>query len=359
MTAARAPQSTASASFLARLGATWRRLPSWSGAALAFLALVLTIVLYEYFALGQMNFIKPVNLLNVLKANSEVGILAVGMTLIIILGGIDLGVGSLLAIAGALGILALNAAAGGDNSSFGAFAIAIAISLGVGAAGGFLNGILIAWGRIAPFIATLGALVAYRSLARWVASGGQVRTGNEWYAALGKGIDIPFTNISRNVNMVIPLQVSWAFILLIGVAIIAAILLNMTRWGRYIIAIGCNETAARYAAIPVARIKIMTYTLMGLLAGVAALVHGSRFVSVNSAQAGLLYELDAIAAVVLGGTSMRGGSGTIIGTIFGVLTIGCIKNMMTILGIPSQLDGVVMGIIIIAAILLQRVGERR
>lgn len=359
MTEAPVQTSARSDSPLAKLGALWRRLPAWSGAAIAFLVLIIAIITYEYFKFGQMNFIKPMNLLNVLKANSEVGILAVGMTLIIILGGIDLGVGSLLAIAGGLGILVLNAAAGGDMASFGAFALAIAVTLLVGAAGGLLNGMLIAWGKIAPFIATLGALVAYRSLARWVAGGGQIRTENEWYAALGKGLNIPGTDISRNANVVIPLQVSWAFILLVVVAIVAAILLNKTRWGRYIIAIGCNETAARYSAIPVARIKIMTYTLMGFLAGTAALVHGSRFVSVNSAQAGLLYELDAIAAVVLGGTSMRGGSGTIIGTIFGVLTIGCIKNMMTILEIPSQLDGVVMGIIIIAAILLQRFGDKQ
>lgn len=343
---------------LETFAAVWRRLPSWSGAAIAFFTLVLAIVLYEYFALGQMNFIKPVNLLNVLKSNSELGIIAVGMTLVIILGGIDLGVGSLLAIAGGLGILAMTAASDAGVTSFSAFAVVIAVSLLAGAAGGFLNGTLIAWGRIAPFIATLGALVAYRSLARWAGGSGQFRASNDWYTALGKGIDIPFTNISRNPNVEIPLQVSWAFILLVLAAVLAAVLLNMTRWGRYIIAIGCNETAARYSAIPVARIKIMTYTLMGLLAGVAALVHGSRFSSINSAQAGLLYELDAIAAVVLGGTSMRGGSGTIIGTIFGVLTIGCIKNMMTILGIPSQLDGVVMGIIIIVAILLQRIGER-
>ena len=111
------PALNTATSPLAKLAALWRRLPAWSGAAFAFAILVLAIVTYEYFKLGQMNFIKPMNMLNVLKANSEVGILAVGMTLIIILGGIDLGVGSLLAIAGALGILALNAAAGGDNSA--------------------------------------------------------------------------------------------------------------------------------------------------------------------------------------------------------------------------------------------------
>lgn len=353
-----APHDSANLSALGRLQRGWRALPAWKHAALALLLLVIVIVIYEFITIGHTNFLTARNLVNLLKNNSEMGILAVGMTLVIILGGIDLGVGSLLALAGGLAILVMNRAGGEATTGFTPVLIAIGMALFIGTLAGFFNGMLIAYGRIAPFIATLGGLVAFRSLSRWAADGGQFTARNDWFALLGRGVPIPFTNISQNPARVVPLEISYAFIAFAAVAVIAGVLLSKTRYGRYVIAIGCNETAAKYSAVPVARIKVYTYTLMGTLAGLAALVHATRYESLNSAQAGQLYELDAIAAVVLGGTSMRGGAGGVVGTVIGVLLIGCIKNMRGILGIPDGLQGVIMGAIIIAAVLIQRVGER-
>ena len=136
-------------------------------------------------------------------------------------------------------------------------------------------------------------------------------------------------------------------------------MLNRTRYGRYLIAIGCNERAARYSAINVARVKILTYTLSGLLCGIAALSIAARNGSIASSSTGTLYELDAIAAVVIGGTRMRGGSGSILGTLIGVAVLGVIGNMLNFLDVSPYLQGLVKGLIIVAAVLLQRVGRAK
>jgi len=309
-----------------------------------------------------------------------------GMTFVIISGGIDLSVGSLMAFAGGLGIWLMNTAIeaphitaavaqaeqAGLEVPYGAVRVALAglfewTGLGgsevwgvliavsavllAGLAAGLLNGILIAKGRIAPFIATLGGLAAYRSLALALADGGEFRSASaELFKKLGAGgLNIPYlTNRYGNA-----LVLRWPVLALIAAAVAAHVVLNRTRYGRYVYAIGCNERAARYSAIAVDRIKIITYTLIGGLTGAAALLNSSRMNAVSSGQTGAMLELDAIAAVVIGGTRMTGGSGQVWGTVVGLLILGVIGNMLNLLQVSPYLQGLVKGAIIVAAVLVQ------
>jgi ribose transport system permease protein len=333
----------------------WASLPPWTG------ALVALLVLGAWTTVMEPAFIRPTNLLNILNQHAEVGIIAVGMTIVIISAGIDLSVGSLMAFAGGLGVLTLNTVYnGGEGNDVLAVLLAIGVMIGVATAAGALTGALVAWGRVAPFIATLGGLVAYRSAATWIAGGGQFFSqGSPGFAWLRGGVPIPGTNIAPPNRPPMPLEISFAVLLLVVVAIIGWVLLNRTRFGRYTIAVGASERAATYSAIPVQRIKLLAYTFIGFTAGLAALVHALRFQSVNSANSGMLIELEVIAAVVIGGTRMEGGSGSIVGTLIGVLLIGVIKNMLVLQNVTSFAHGLVMGLIIVGAVLVQHLGRRR
>lgn len=330
------------------------RLPGWTGAALALAAMVAAT------SIANPAFAKPTNLLNILNQNAVPGIVAVAMTLTIILGGIDLSVGALLALAGGLGISALNAAlASGAGDAVGWLA-AVVVTLGIGVAAGALNGLLVAKGRLAPFVATLGTLVAYRSIATWIAQGGQFfARGSTWFAAMGRGIPIPGTNLARPGAARLPVEFPYAVVLWVIVALLGHAVLQRTRYGRHVVAVGSNEKAARYSAVAVDRVKWIAYTLTGGAVGLAALLFAARYESVNSANAGLLMELEAIAAVVIGGTRMEGGRGSVAGTVVGVLLIGAIKNMIVMLGVTSYAHGLVMGVIIVAAVLVQRLATPR
>lgn len=309
-------------------------------------------------------FLKPSNLFNIMHQQSEVGLIAIGMTVVIIIGGIDLSVGSLVAAAAGLGMLTLNGmlgATGGipvppDEDSVLAVLMAFAVMVLVGAAGGAINASLVTVGRIAPFVATLGGLAAYRSLSLYWADGGEYRSASpDAFSALGSGgIPVPGTNIAPRAPEPIPLEVPWSLFVVAAVAIAVHVLLTHTRSGRYAYAIGSNERAAFYSAIPVRRIQFGAYTLLGACCGLAAMLASSRMNSVSSSQLGLLWELDAIAAVVIGGTRMSGGQGAIIGTIIGVLILGVIDNMLLMLGVSPYLQGLVKGIIIVSAVLIQR-----
>jgi ribose transport system permease protein len=171
-------------------------------------------------------------------------------------------------------------------------------------------------------------------------------------------VSLPKWNYDTSAYEWLPQVVTWPAITFVVVAIIAAYLLNKTRFGRYVIAIGSNERAAVYSAVHVDRIKIWTYALMGACCGIAALLLSSRFTAVSPAQSGMFYELDAIAAVVIGGTRLSGGAGRISGTIVGVLMLGVINNMLGILNVNDSVQGMVKGSIIIAAALLQQVGRK-
>lgn len=360
---------------LDRRGFDLAAIPPWVGTLAALFLLILLVPVGEYLIRSESNtangfsawllgggssFLSPNNWMNILSSNAELGVVAVGMTLVIILGGIDLSVGSLLALAGGVGILAGNFTLGHSGGGVGGEALGLAVTLLVAvlvaAAAGLFNGSLIALGRLAPFIVTLGTLVAFRAGSTWAADGGYFASDSAWLGTLGRGIPIPGTDINPRPQSTIPMQLPYGFLIWMLTAAAGAIILRLTPLGRYIIAIGANERAAIYSAVPVTRVKAATYTLLGVTVGVAACLLAGRFQSVNSAQSGLLLELEVIAAVVLGGTSMRGGYGSIIGCVVGVLLIGALKNAMVMLDIGSHPKGVVMGAIIIIAVLIQRVG---
>jgi len=316
-------------------------------------ALVALLILFIGNAIWQPDlFLQPENIRNLLNQNAAVGILAVGMTLVIISGGIDLSVGSMMALIAALALLTINKSmtGGGAESSAVGMGVLACIAAGIGL--GFVNGLVITLGRIAPFIATLVGLVAFRSVALALAEGGEIRSASSnLFPAIGDGgIPLPFLEIAPNR----PLVLTWNILLFIAIALLASFLLNRTRYGRHAIAVGANERAAIYSGINTNRVKVITYTLMGFCAAVAAIGESARMNAVSSAQLGLYYELDAIAAVVIGGTSMNGGRGRIWGTVVGVLILGIITNMLVVSGVSAYWQGFVKGVIILLAVLIQR-----
>ncbi|MGE3109431.1 MAG: ABC transporter permease [Phycisphaerales bacterium] len=342
-------------------------------------ALVLLVVVLCIFS---EPFRKPENFVKIVNQWSFVGIVAIGMTWVIIVGGIDLSVGSMVALLAGAGMMAMNrvyaqqvldalpaelrsTTALADVLMVAPSAVKDAVSIwpavGAGAAImligggllGLLNGLGITVGRLAPFIATLGTMAIYRSLILAPTQGSEIRGAIPAFgefAAPQHGVVIPLIESSRGR----PLVATWPIILFFSIAVVAELSLRCTSFGRQTLAIGDNPAAARYAGIRVGRVTTAVYVMSGILCGVAALLNASRLNSVSSSQTGMMYELDAIAAVVIGGTSMRGGSGWIIGTVVGVLLLGVIDNMLLMLDVNTHLQGLVKGCIIIAAVLFQR-----
>jgi len=296
-------------------------------------------------------FLRPENLRNLVNQNVPVGFLAIGMTLVIIAGGIDLAAGSLLALAAVLSMLALNHFVGLQQESLGIL-IAVGTGLAVGVLGGLLNGFIITKGKVTPFIATLCGLLAYRSTANGLTKASELRSlsPDVWPSFAKSGVPIPFLPAAGNQ----PFTITWPMILFFVVAGAFSVLLGRTKFGRHCIAVGSNEVAARYSGINTAQVRIATYALLGLCIGIAAVSQSSRFNSVSSAQMGQYYELDAIAAVVIGGARLSGGYGKIWSTVLGVLLLGIITNMLQTSGISDYWQGVVKGVIILLAVLVQR-----
>lgn len=289
------------------------------------------------------SFLQPQNLLNLVSQNADIGLIAIGMTFVIIAGGIDLSVGSLLALSGAVGLLALNKT---QNPT-----LALAAAIGVGIAGGLLNGLLVAYGRVAPFIVTLAGLAGYRSLAQVVGGGGEVRSQVATFQNIGfGGLPVPGTADPSGK----PLTLYWVAVSFLVLALVAGLVLNKTVLGRHVLAVGGNEQAAHYSALSVNRIKVRTYLIVGALTGLAAFFLTARQNSIGTGSSGSFYELDAIAAVVIGGTSLAGGKGRIWGTVIGVIMLTLIANMMTAYRIDPNWQGLVRGGVILVAVLLQR-----
>ncbi|WP_246288839.1 ABC transporter permease [Bacillus haikouensis] len=277
------------------------------------------------------RFLDLNNQLNILMQVSIIGIISLGMTIVMLSGGIDLSVGSVLVLVGVVTVLALNAT--------GSIFIAILTAFAVGALAGLMNGLMVAKGKIASFIATLGMMAAARSIALYIAEGGSV-----------SGEVSGFTAIANSDLWIFDYPV----IIFLIMTVLVFILMHKTRFGRYVYALGSNEKAALLSAIRVDRIKIGVYTLTGLLVSVAAIIETSRLNSISSSSSGVQYELDAIAAVIIGGTRMTGGRGKIIGTFFGVLILGILNNMMNLMNVSPHLQGFVKGLIIIVAVVFQK-----
>jgi ribose transport system permease protein len=302
-------------------------------------SLVALALLFAVSAVLSPHFLQPQNLLNILRQISYTGIIALGMTFVIIAGGIDLSVGSLAAFAGSVAMIAMNAlASAGEPEWIGVLAACVA-AIAVGSAGGALNGVMVTKGRIAPFIVTLGSMAIFRSLSLYMADAGEFRSQNGLYAAIG----------SASLAYV-PVPV-W---IMLAIAFAFALLLGRTRYGRYVRAVGSNQRVARYSAINVDRVRFLTYVMNGLVVGVTAVLISMRFNAVGSSTLGVSYEMDAIAAAVIGGTAMAGGSGTVWGTIVGAITLGVINNMLNMVGVSPYLQGTVKGLVIIGAVLIQR-----
>ena len=282
------------------------------------------------------SFIAPTNLLNLLRQVSTNALIAFGMTFVIITGGIDLSVGSTLALSSAL--MAGAIASGLDPI------LAMVLSLLTGTIFGAVNGLLITKGKMAPFIATLATMTIYRGLTLVYTDGNPIT---------GIGDSFIFKFVGRGYLLGIPFPV----VLMIISFILLYILLHKMTFGRKTFAIGGNEKASFIAGIKNDRIKTGIYALSGLMASLAGIIITSRL---DSAQptAGTSYEMDAIASVVLGGTSLSGGRGRLVGTLIGALIIGTLNNGMNLLGISSFYQQVVKGIVIIIAVLLDRKNKK-
>jgi len=276
------------------------------------------------------HFLTLPNILNVIRQVSIMGIMAVGMTFVILSQGIDLSVGSLLAFTGAVAAGLLS----GGQSIF----LAVLVGLAAGAALGFFNGFMIAKANLPDFIVTLAMMSIARGLALVYTGGRPI-----------SGFDPGFRFIGGGRLGLIPIPV----IIFLVIIVLGYIVLTRTTFGRYVYAVGGNREAARLAGINTDRIKMAVYTLSGLLAGVSGVILTARL---NSAQptAGRAYELDVIAMVVLGGTSLMGGKGTVQGTLIGALIIGVLNNSLNLLGVASFYQEVAKGIVILLAVLLDR-----
>lgn len=268
------------------------------------------------------------NLLNVAQQASINAIIAVGMTFVIITAGIDLSVGSILALSGVV--------LGSCLQSGFPMPLAIILGLSVGLLAGLLNGLLITYGHLPPFISTLGMMSIARGTALLFSDGRPI-------SGFSKG----FRSLATGEVFNIPAPV----LIMVGIYIIAHLTLTRTKLGRYTYAIGGNEEAAILSGVNVKLYKGVVYGLSGLLSGVAAIILTARL---NSAQpiAGTMYELDAIAATVIGGTSLMGGEGTIFGTLIGALIMGVLRNGLNLLGVSSFIQQIVIGSVIIVAVLM-------
>jgi ribose transport system permease protein len=282
------------------------------------------------------------NGLNVLTRTAFIGIIAVGMCFVIISGGIDLSVGSMAALIAGCVILVMNKTAGSIGSPVMVVALGMVIALVLGGVFGLAHGLLITKGRIEPFIVTLGTLGIFRAYLTYFADGGAITLDNalaDVYSPVyyGSLLGIPFP--------------VWVFAV---VALAGGFILNRTAFGRYVQAIGSNEQVARYAAVSVDKVKILTYMLLGLCVGIATLLYVPRLGSA-SPTTGLLWELEAIAAVIVGGTALKGGAGSITGTVVGAILLSVISNILNLTSIISvYLNAAVQGFVIIVVAFLQR-----
>jgi ribose/xylose/arabinose/galactoside ABC-type transport system permease subunit len=292
--------------------------------------LLAAIVIIAVLGWLRPQFLTTANLINVARQISLNGILAVGVTYVLLTGGVDLSLGSVVALAG---VVAATFARSEDAS----LVLPVAIGIAAGAACGAANGLVITRGRIAPFIVTLGMMTIARGLALVLSGGRPVSGLNSSFTALGGdvfGLPIPV------VVLLVVAGVSWVF-------------LGKTRLGRYVYAVGGNEQAARAAGLSVAGVKMLAYTVCGASAGLAGVVLAAR-ITTGQPNAGVAYELDAIAAAVIGGTSLSGGVGGVGGTLLGAALMGVINNGLDLLNVSSYYQQIVKGGIIIGAVWLDR-----
>jgi inositol transport system permease protein len=327
-----------------------RRLPPEANIFLVLIGIALFFEIVGWMVVGQSFLFNTQRLTVMILQVAVIGIIAVGVTQVIITGGVDLSSGSVV------GMTAMIAASFAQTSDY-ARAVypsltdlpvifPVAVGLLVGLVAGLINGGLIAYTAIPPFIATLGMMVAARGVAKWYTRGQPVSMLQDDYAALGANVDI--------LGMSIPVPV----LIFLAVAAIFHIALRYTRYGKFTYAIGANVQAARVSGINVGRHLIKVYAIAGLLSGLAGVVLSARAIT-GQASMGVAYELDAIAAAVIGGTSLAGGVGRITGTVIGTIILGVMTSGFTFLRIDAYYQEIVKGIIIVAAVIIDQYRQRR
>jgi ribose transport system permease protein len=295
---------------------------------------VIFIIAFIFCAvITQGKFATPNNVTAILRNISTIGIISLGMTFVLITGGIDLSSGPVLATAGTVLILL-------QGSGAVPLVVAILACVGTAVGFGFVNGIIITKAKLPPFIVTLAIGIIARSITTFVTQGATI---------VGKNVP-EFTNIGNGDFLMLPVPF-WIWIIS---AVVLAVLLTKTKFGTYVFAVGGNEVAAKYSGIKVDRIKIWTYMLIGLCVAIGAVIDMSRMAAVSSTSSGNLYEFEAITAAVVGGTAITGGKGKIVGTVIGALFLGVVSNMMIMMSISPYLNGAVKGAVILMAVLFQR-----
>lgn len=330
------------------LVAAWKQNPLVStGLVLILMIVVQTAIMIYNFgegSVGELLLSLLTNWLNILRNNAPVGIIALGMTFVIISGGIDLSVGSTLVAVGAMVMMVVDGSATGLLAGMGitgvpAYIIAIAVGLVFGALLGCLNGVLIAHGKLPPFIATLGTMQIFRSVTQHLTQHAN--------PSVPKGF-LQIANLKIGSFYIMPI-LYW-----LAIAAVLYVVSKRTTFGRHVFAVGSNIRTARLSGINVNKVKRRIYMLTGMLVAIAAIIQVSRIGSMDYASAGSGYEMDAIAAVIVGGTSMSGGRGSIVGTVLGMLIIGVMNNLLTLFGVPPFLREACKGVIVIVAVLLQK-----
>lgn len=317
-------------------GRSWRDIDLRAVAPFAALALLLIVG-----ALVNPNFIGLTNLANVATRSAFIAIIAVGATFVISSGDLDLSVGSMVAFVASIMILFMNSGAIADPSLM--LAAAVALTIIIGAACGLANGLITTVGKIEPFIATLGTMGIYRGLTTWLSQGGAITLREPELQAL-------YRPAYFGTILGVPVPIVVIFV----VTIIAAFVLYRTRYGRHVVAVGSNSDVARYSGIPVNRVRTIAFVIQGLCVAIAVLLYVPRLGS-TSATTGILWELQAITAVVVGGTALKGGAGRVWGTICGAFILELVGNIMLLSNFISEyLIGAIQGAIIIIAMLVQR-----
>ncbi len=333
---------------LLKLRDLWRANPLFStGMALVVMVIVQTAVLAMNSSFGTFgewfqNWLQ--NWISLLRGNAGIGIIALGMTFVIISGGIDLSVGSVYVTVGAFLMVLLNTGEGGWLASLGlggipAIILALLLALALGSLLGESNGLLISYGRMPPFIATLGSMQILRSVTQYF-----MKTQKTELPDAYKSI----ARFSIGGQQLMPI-LYWALL-----AVAMYIISQKTTFGRYVFAIGSNERTTRLSGVNVRKVKRRVYALTGFLVAVAAIIQTSRIGSMDYASAGSGFEMDAIASVIVGGTSMSGGRGSVVGTVLGTLIVAVMNNLLNLIGVDPYLSAAFKGAIIIGAVLLQR-----
>ncbi len=313
----------------------------WLSALVALrMPIVLALLIAASALLTEGLFLRPANLVNVARQISFEALIAFGMTLIIVTGGIDLSVGSLVALTGVVAGVSMAGMSGWPPSA--AIAVGFAVAITIGAGSGLFSGAIITRFAVPPFLVTLSAMLIARGLAFIFCNGEPVYQLPAELRALGNGFVF-----QAALGTLLPAPV----LMMICGFIIFHVLLSRTVFGRGVVAVGSNEEAARLAGIPVRRTKLLTYVLTGALCGVVGVLYAARLGSADP-KIGEMLELNVIAAVVVGGTSLFGGRGTIVGTIIGALIIGVLNNSLNLLQVQHFWQKVVLGSVILAASLL-------